>query len=217
MTKKHIVLTAALVLCLVLAQSVYADEVQYPSDFREFPVRSREEGYRMEEAFWFYPTVFAADVLQFTQAYLMPEDPVSFFLAAGQYTDEQIEENFVIFETFVEPEYLGVANFAQSADVEAYAAATGYEYDPDLQYDISVLFEDLSYIAELFPRGIGRAGAYDTYRRTALQLAFYAYRNGKTPGFDFLNDYFTQLFAYYEMLFDEAVESEAALNEQKNI
>ena len=214
MKKRTIVLTVALVLCLIPAQSVFADEVQYPSDFRQFEVRSEEDGYTLEEAFWFYPTVFATDVLQFTQAYLSPEDPVSYFLAAGQYTDEQIEEDYIIFQSFIEPEYLGVVGFADSADVEAYAAEFGYEYDPDIPYDICVLFDDLSYITDLYPRGIGRAGAYDTFRRAALHLALYAYKNGKTPGFDVLDDYLTQLFAYYEMLFDEAVESEAALNEQ---
>jgi len=214
MKKRTMVLAVALVLCLVLAQVVFADEVKYPSDFRQFEVRSEEEGYTLEEAFWFYPTVFATDVLQFTQAYLMPDDPVSYFLAAGRYTDDQIEEDFVIFESFIEPEYLGMVSFEESADVEGYATALGFEYDPDIPYDICVLFDDLSYISELYPRGIGRASAYNTFRRAALQLAIYAYKNGKTPGFDIIDDYLTQLFAYYEMLFDEAVESEAALNEQ---
>jgi len=216
MKKRSIVLAAALVLCLVLAQTVFADEVQYPEDFRQFELRSEEEGYTMEEAFWFYPTVFATDVLQFTQAYLMPEDPVAYFLAAGKYTDEQIEENYVIFQSFIEPEFVGVLKFSESADVEAYATQFGYEYDPSISYDICVLFDDLSYICDLYPRGIGRTNAYDTYRRAALQLALYAAKNGTTPGFEVIDDYLTQMFAYYEQLFDEAVESEAALNESSS-
>lgn len=208
MKKRPIVLAVALVLCLVLAQAVFADdEVQYPSDFRQFELRDAYEGYTLEEAFWFYPTVFATDVLQFVQVYLMPDDPVTYFLSAGQYTDDQIEEDFVIFQSFMDPEYLGMYSFEEFADIEIYAD----EYDPSITYDISVLFEDLSYIADLFPRGIGRANAYDTFRRAAYQLALYSSRNGKTPGFDALNDYLTQLFAYYEMLSDQTAGSNQSI------
>ena len=105
MKKRPIVLAVALVLCLVVAQAAFAeDEVRYPSEFRQFELRDEDEGYTLEEAFWFYPTVFATDVLQFVQVYLMPEDPVTYFLSAGQYTDDQIEEDFVIFQSFLEPE-----------------------------------------------------------------------------------------------------------------
>ena len=216
MKKRLIVLAAALVLCLVMAQAVFADDVQYPSEFKQFVYKGDEGGYPLDEAFWFFPTVYATDVLQFVQAYLMPEDPVTYFLSAGQYTNEEIEEDFVIFQTFMNPEYLGVVNYGDSADPEVYAEKNGYEYDPSITYNISVLFPDFSYIADLYPRGIGRADAYDIFRRAALQLAFYAAKNGNSPCFTRIDDYLTQMFAYYEQLFDEAVESEAALNESSS-
>ena len=214
--KKRMVLAAILILCLASAQAAFADEVGYPDDFRQLELRSPEEGYTLEEAFWFYPTVFATDVLQFTQVYLNPDDPVAYFLAAGQYTDAQIEENFLIFQSFYEPDYYGVIKFAESADVEQYAAGLGVEYDPDIPYDISVLFGDLSYIRDLFPRGIGRTNAYDTYRRAALQLALYAAKNGKSPCFDAIDEELNLFFTYFEQQFDEAMESEAALNKSSN-
>jgi len=214
--KKRMVLAAILILCLASAQAAFADEVGYPDDFRQLELRSPEEGYTLEEAFWFFPTVYATDVLQFVQAYLMPEDPVTYFLSAGQYTNEEIEEDFVIFQTFIDPEYLGVVNYGDSADPEVYAEKKGYEYDPSITYNISVLFSDFSYIADLYPRGIGRADAYDIFRRAALQLAFYAAKNGNSPCFTRIDDYLTQLFASYEQQFDEAMESEAALNKSSN-
>ncbi len=210
MSKKSVILAVALVLCLVFAQSVFADDVEYPNEYRPLKVR---DGYSLEEAFWFNPTIYAVDVLQFTQAYMMPEDPVSFYKSAASYTDEQIEECFVIFQSFFEPDYVGYVNFNYSCDVEAFAASVGYEFDPEGSYVFSILFEDVSEIVKIFPRGIGRANAYDTFRRSALQLAIYALENGTTPGFQVCYDYIEEIFAYYQQQFEEAMEAEAAAAE----
>lgn len=213
MNKRSIIMVAGLVLCLVAVQGIFADDVVYPTNFRQFEIRSEEEGYTLEEAFWFNPTIYCIDVLQFTQVYMMPEEPVAFYMAAAQYTDEQIEDSFIIYQSFIEPSNVGVADFKNSCDVEAYAKSLGYVFDPDVTYGFDILFEDISAVPELFPRGIGRTDAYNTYRRTALQLAFYAARHGKTPGADLIANYLTQLFEYYEKQFDEAMEAETALTE----
>ena len=217
MKKRTIVLIAALVLCLVAVQGVFADDVVYPTYFRQFEVRSEEEGYTLEEAFWFNPTIYCIDVLQFTQVYMMPDDPVSFYMSAAEYTDEQIEDNYIIFQSFIEPAYVGMVDFKNSCDVEAYAESLGYEFDPSVSYGFDILFEDLSAVTELFPRGIGRTSAYNTYRRTALQLAFYAAKHGKTPGADVISNYLTQIFEYYERQYEEAMEAEAALMETETV
>lgn len=217
MKKRSIIMVAVLVLCLVAVQGIFADDVVYPTNFRQFELRSEEEGYTLEEAFWFNPTIYCIDVLQFTQVYMMPEDPVAFYMSAAQYTDEQIEESFIIYQSFIEPSNVGVADFNNSCDVEAYAKSLGYEFDPNVTYGFDILFEDISAVPELFPRGIGRTSAYNTYRRTALQLAFYAARHGKTPGSDVISNYLTQLFEYYEKQFNEAMESEAALTESQTV
>jgi len=217
MKKRIVVMIAALVLCLFVAQGVFADDAGYPTTFRQFEIRSEKEGYTLEEAFWFNPTIYCIDVLQFTQVYMMPEDPVSFYMSAADYTDEQIEDYYIIFQSFMEPSRVGLINFGYSCDVEAYAELVGFEFDSNESYGFDILFEDLSAVPQLFPRGIGRANAYDTYRRTALQLAFYAAEHGKTPGADVISDYLTQLFEYYEKQYDEAMEAEAALMEKEAV
>ena len=208
MKKKTIILAVALVLCLVLAQSVFAAD-EYSNEYRPLKVR---DGYSLEEAFWFNPTLYATDVLQFTQAYMMPEDPVTFYMAAANYTDEEIEEIFVIYQSFFEPEYVGYVNFNYSCDVEAFAESVGYSFDPDGSYVFSILFEEVEDLVDIFPNGIGRTNSYDTFRRAALQLAFYAKKNGTTPGFQVCYDYIQQILAYYQEQFDAAMEAEAAAN-----
>ncbi len=207
MSKKTIILTFALVLCLVLSQAVFADDVEYSNEIKPLKVR---DGYSLEEAFWFNPTVYAVDVLQFIQAYMLPDDPVTFYKAAAEYTDEQIEESFVIYQSFFEPDYVGYVNFNFSCDVEAFAKEVGFEFDPDASYVFSILFEDVAEIVDIFPRGVGRASSYDTFRRAAIHLAYYAAENGTTPGFQTCYDYIEQIMAYYQQQFDAAMEAEAA-------
>ena len=217
MKKRIIVMVAALVLCLLAVQGIFADDVVYPTTFRQFEVRSDEEGYSTEEIFWFNPTIYCLDVLQFTQVYMMPEDPVAFYMSAAEYTDEQIEDYHIIFQSFIEPDYVGRITFSDSCDIEAYFGKYGYEVDPEGRWSFDILFEDISVVPELFPRGIGRTSAYNTYRRTALQLAFYAAEYGKTPGADVISDYLTQIFEYYERQYDEAMAAEAALMENESL
>ncbi|MBR2281685.1 MAG: hypothetical protein IJ863_03575 [Spirochaetales bacterium] len=207
MKKNTVILAVAMVLCLVLAQSAFAADGDYPSEFRPLEVK---DGYTLEEAFWFNPTLYAADVLQFTQAYMLPEDPVTFYMIAAGYTDDQIEETFVIYQSFFEPDYVGYVNFNYSCDVEAFAESVGYEFDPEGSYTFSILFEEVEDLVDIFPRGIGRANSYDTFRRAALQLAFYAKKNGTTPGYQVCYDYIQQILAYYQEQFDAAMEAEAA-------
>ena len=77
MTKKAFFLIVALLACLVLAQGVFA--LDYPDDFKMFEVKGEAENYySLEEAFWFNPTVYSLDVLEFAQAYLRrPNTPTS--------------------------------------------------------------------------------------------------------------------------------------------
>ena len=210
MSKKVMVLAITLVLCLVVMQGVFAEDNQYPGYYRPFTAKSNDEGYSLRDALWFNPTIYCLDVLQFNQAYLMPEDPVTFFLSAAQETDEDIEESYYIYGSFVEPEYVGRVSFYFSCDVEEYAKAIDYEFDPSYTYYLSNCFTDLETVSEIFPRGIGRANSYDTYRRTAMQLAIYTAKYGKTPAFDIINDYLEQMFALFEQQFEDAMEAEAA-------
>lgn len=207
MKKKSIVVLIAVVLCLLAAQSAFA--IDYDSnEYRMFDYTKEE--YTLDEAFWFNPTIYCIDVAQFIQAYIMPEDPVSFYLSACKFTDEEIDNYFVIFQSFIEPEYVGYVGFADSCDVEAFAESLGYVFDADSTYSFSILFEYPEDIARIFPRGIGRSNAYDTFRRAALQLAIYATEHGTTPGFEACYEYIQYVFAYYEQQYEAAMAAEAA-------
>ena len=206
MNKKSIVMIIAVVLCIIVAQSAFAYDTSRSNVY--LPLEVKEE-YTLEEALWFNPTIYAVDVLQFIQAYLDPENPVEFYMTAAEYTDEDIENNFIIYQAFIEPEYAGYVNFEYSCDVEAYAESVNYFFDPELSYVFSIIFEDVADIVEMFPRGIGRTNAYDTFRRCALQLAVYAAKNGKTPGFQLCYDIIQDTLAYYEQQFEEAMAAEA--------
>ena len=210
MSKRIMILAIALVLCIFAVQGVFAEDNQYPSYYRPFTAKTIEDGYSLRDALWFNPTIYCLDVLQFNQAYLMPEDPVTFFMEAAQETDESIEESYYIYGSFIEPEYVGRVSFYYSCDVEEYAKAIEYEFDSSYTYYLSNVFTELETVPEIFPMGIGRANAYDTYRRTALQLAFYCAKYGKTPVFDDINEYLDQMFALFEQQFEEAMEAEAA-------
>ena len=206
MNKKSIVTIIAVVLCIIVAQSAFAYDTSRSNVY--LPLEVKEE-YTLEEALWFNPTIYAVDVLQFIQAYLDPENPVEFYMTAAEYTDEDIENNFIIYQAFIEPEYAGYVNFEYSCDVEAYAESVNYFFDPELSYVFSIIFEDVADIVEMFPRGIGRTNAYDTFRRCALQLAVYAAKNGTTPGFQLCYDIIQDTLAYYEQQFEEAMAAEA--------
>ena len=208
---KKLTLVVMLVLCLVFAQGAFAEEKTWPDEYRMFEVRGEEENfYSLEEALWFNPTVYSVEVLEFLQAYLQPEDPVSFFLDAAEYTDETIDENAVIFQSFIEPEYAGSMPYLYRCDLEALSENLGYNlFDPEGRYEFSFYFEDPGFLTELFPRGIGRTDAYDTFRRCALSLAFYAKAHGEAPGFKAAYDYIQQAFALFEEQFLAAMEAEA--------
>lgn len=204
MTKKSIILIIAVVMCLFVVQGVVA------ADTEEFKTLDyTREDFSLEEAFWFNPTVYCVDVVQFLQAYLNPENPVDFFVKAADYSDEEIEGYFTIYQSFMEPEYAGLVSFANSCDVEAYAASIGYVFNPDTTYSFSYYFNDLQDVASIFPRGIGRTNAYDTFRRTAAHLAWFASVNGTTPGFEGSYAYIEAVLAYYEQQFEAAMEAEA--------
>ncbi|MBQ7645308.1 MAG: hypothetical protein IJS84_09820 [Spirochaetales bacterium] len=211
MSKKLTLMIVVLALCLVFAQSAFAEEKTYPDEYRMFEVRGEAENfYSLEEALWFNPTVYSVEVLEFLQAYLQPEDPVSFFLDAATYTDEDIDENAVIFQSFIEPDYAGAMPYLYRCDLEALTENLGYDlFDPEGRYEFSFYFEEPGDFAALFPRGIGRANAYDTFRRCALSLAFYAKAHGEAPGFKVAYDYIQQAFAYFEQQFLAAMEAEA--------
>ena len=215
MTKKSIFLTVAIVLCLVLAQGVFA--LDYPDDYRMFEVKGEEENYySLEEAFWFNPTVYSLDVLEFAQAYFSPEDPVNFFLDAAEYTDEQIDDAAIVFQSFIEPDSVGAFPYLYRCDLEALAENLGYDlFDAEGRYDFSFYFEDPSCMLELFPRGVGRTDAYNTFRRCALTLAFYAQKHGNAPGFQTCYDYIQEALAYYEEQFNAAMEAEAQATAEK--
>lgn len=209
MTKKPFFLVVAILVCLVLVQGVFA--LDYPDDFRMFEVKGEQENYySLEEAFWFNPTVYSLDVLEFAQAYFAPEDPVGFFLDAAEYTDDQIDDVAIVFQSFIEPEAVGAFPYLYRCDLEALAENLGADlFDPDARYEFSFYFEDPSTMLELFPRGVGRTDAYNTFRRCALSLAIYARKHGNAPGFQVCYDYIQSALAYYEEQFNAAMEAEA--------
>ncbi|MBP5757117.1 MAG: hypothetical protein J6W39_05990 [Spirochaetales bacterium] len=209
MTKKSLFLTVAILVCLVLTQGVFA--LDYPNDYKKFEVKGEKENfYSLEEAFWFNPTVYSLDVLEFAQAYLNPDDPVGFFLEAAEYTDEQIDDAAIIFQSFIEPDSVGAFPYLYRCDLEALAESIGADlFDADARYEFSFYFEDPSCMAELFPRGVGRTDAYNTFRRCALSLAIYAQKHGNAPGFEACYDYIQKALAYYEEQFNAAMEAEA--------
>lgn len=207
--KKSVVMIIALVLCIIVLQGAFA------SDYRQL---EDKDGYSLEEVLWFRPTTYSVDVLQFLQAYLDPDNPKEFFLEAAGYTNEQIDEIYVIYQSFFEPELAGYIQYWIMCDYEAYYESLGMsiadDNDPTALYAIDLPLEGVETIGDIipiFPRGIGRTNAYDTFRRAAVSLAVYADRNGKTPSFDFCYQYIQDILTYYEQLFNQAMESEAAL------
>ena len=210
--KKSVVMIIAVVLCIIVLQGAFASD---PNEYRQLEVK---EGYSLEEVLWFRPTTYSVDVLQFLQAYLNPSNPKEFFVEAAGYTDEQIDEAYVIYQSFLVPELAGFIQYWIMCDYEAYYESLGMsitdDNDPTALYAIDLPLEQAETVADIipmFPRGIGRTNAYDSFRRAAIALAVYADRNGKTPSFDFCLEYIQAVLNYYEQLFNQAMESEAAL------
>ena len=206
--KKSVVLIIAVAISLVFMQSVFASDAVNKDVF----IPLDKEEFTLEEVLWFRPTTYSLDVLQFLQAYLNPDNPKEFFLEAASYTDEQIDEVYVIFQSFFEPEYAGYVQYWVMCDIEAYYDSIGRsiaeDNDPNGVYGLDVYFEEVQDIAKIFPRGIGRTNAYDTFRRCAIHLAVYADRNCKTPGFQVCYDYIQYILSYYDQLFNDAMAAE---------
>lgn len=209
--KKSIIMIIAVVLCLFVLQGAFASDTSNKDAYLPLD----KDSFTLDEILWFRPTTYSLDVLQFIQAYLNPENPKEFFLEAAAYTDEEINEVYVIYQSFFEPEYAGYIEYWIMCDYEAYYDSIGRsiaeDNDPNGEYGLDLLFEEVQDIAAIFPRGIGRTNAYDTFRRCALHLAVYADRNGKTPAFDICNEYIQSVFAYYEQMFNDAMAEEEAL------
>ena len=210
--KKSVVMLIAVVLCVAVAQSAFAFDTSQKDAYVPFEIK---ENYTLDEVLWIRPTTYSLDVLQFLQAYLDPENPKDFFVEAANYTNEEIDEVYVVYQSFLEPEYAGYLSYWILCDYEAYYESVGAsitdDNDPNGLYMLDVLFEeDIDALGEIFPRGIGRTNAYDTFRRCAIHLAVYADRHGKTPAFQICYDYIQNMLSYYEQLFNDAMAAEAA-------
>ena len=208
--KKSAAMIIAVAISLVFLQGVFASA----ADTQNVYIPLDKEEFTLDEVLWFRPTTYSLDVLQFLQAYLNPDNPKEFFLEAAAYTNEQIDENYVIFQSFFEPEYAGLVQFWVMCDYEAYYESIGRsiaeDNDPNGVYGLDVNFETVQDVANIFPRGIGRTNAYDTFRRCALHLAVYADRNGKAPGFQVCYDYIQYILSYYDQLVNDAMAAEDA-------
>ena len=208
--KKSVVMIIAVVLCLFVLQGAFASDAITKDAY----IKLDKDSFTLDEILWFRPTTYSLDVLQFIQAYLNPDNPKEFFLEAACYTDEEINEVYVIYQSFFEPEYAGFIEYWIMCDFEAYYDSIGRsiaeDNDPNGEYGLDSLFATAEDVAAIFPRGIGRTNAYDTFRRCALHLAVYADRNGKTPAFDICYNYIQEVFAYYEQLFNDSMAAEEA-------
>lgn len=210
--KKRISIAAiALILCLVFAQSAFA--VEY-SDAAK-PLDTTRDTYSLKEAFWFNPTLFTVDVVQFLQAYLAPDAALEFYMDAAQFTDDEIEEYFPIYLSMIEPELAGYYNYYYMCDLEEFAEAVGYVFDPTMDYTLDEIFTTREQLNEIFPEGISRTAPYDTFRRTAIHLARYVAKYGKTPAFDEMFEYIDYVFAMYMQQYEEAMAAEAAAQSQQ--
>ena len=211
--KKSVVMIIAVVLCLFVLQGAFASDAVTKDAY----IKLDKDTFTLDEILWFRPTTYSLDVLQFVQAYLNPDNPKEFFLEAAAYTDEEIDEVYVIYQSFFEPEFAGFIQFWIMCDYEAYYESIdrsiAEDNDPNGEYGLDLMFDTIEDIAAIFPRGIGRTNAYDTFRRCAIHLAVYADRKGKTPGFDICYQYIQEVLSYYEQLFNQAMESEAAAGE----
>ena len=194
--KKSAVMIIAVAISLVFLQGVFASA----ADTQNVYIPLDKEEFTLDEVLWFRPTTYSLDVLQFLQAYLNPDNPKEFFLEAAAYTNEQIDENYVIFQSF----------FDYEAYYESIGRSIAEDNDPNGVYGLDVNFETVQDAANIFPRGIGRTNAYDTFRRCALHLAVYADRNGKAPGFQVCYDYIQYILSYYDQLFNDAMAAEDA-------
>ena len=208
--KKSVVMIIAVAVCLFFMQNAFASD----AGTRDVYIPLDKEDFTLEEILWFRPTSYSLDVLQFLQAFLNPDNPKEFFLEAASFTNEQIDEYYVIYQSFFEPEYAGYLQYWIMCDFEAYYETIGRditeENDPNGVYGLDAMFEGVNDIAAVFPRGIGRTNAYDTFRRCALHLAVYADRNGKTPAFQVCYKYIQDIFSYYDQLFNDAMAAEEA-------
>ena len=63
MSKKSVLVAVALVICLVFTQGVFASEVEYPNEYRQFEVK---ESYPLAELFWRFPALCPVSTLSLT-------------------------------------------------------------------------------------------------------------------------------------------------------
>ncbi|MCF0237421.1 MAG: hypothetical protein HUK24_02385 [Sphaerochaetaceae bacterium] len=196
-----------ILLVLFMATSVFA--LEFNSNYY-YQVDPQQVDYSLKEAFWLSPTLYSLDVLQLMQAYMAPEDALEFFLDAAEFTDDEIEEVFYYYLAIMNPQYAGMVPFSYMADPEAYAESISYVYDNSVFYSLDSDFTTAEDLALVFPRGIGRTDAYNTFRRSAFALAVYVSNYGATPEADFCYYYIDQLMQYLMSQYEAAMEAEAA-------
>lgn len=174
-----------------------------------------QEEFYIDEVYYLNSAFVNADMLQFMQVYMAPEDPVTFYQTAANWTDEEIETNGYYYLSFIFPEIAGQIPFFYYADLEAFCFETNQDpgQGPFAVYENITTFEDLRAI---FPSGIVRCNAYDMVRTTARQLAFYCQvvsEDGLAPSAEFTAELINYIFEQIEAEFNAAMEAEAQLAE----
>lgn len=198
--------TAIVLICVVafIAVQGAAAKSFYPAD--------GQTEFSLEEVYYLNSAMLNSDMLQFLQAYINPDDPLSFYREAAEWTDEEIETNAFYYLSFVYAEIAGKIPFYYFSNIEEYIKVTAQDVGQG-PFGFSENITSFDDLRAIYPSGIVYCNPYDMLRTTARQLVYYILlhsEDGRSPSADVASEILDQIFAYLEQQYEEAMESEAA-------
>jgi hypothetical protein len=195
---------AVVLVCLiaVFAGQTLAAEAYLPAD--------GQTSFSLDEVFYLNSAMLNCDMLQFMQAYMYPNDPLTFYQEAANWTDEDLETNAYYYFSFVYPQIAGQIPFYYFSDLEEYIAVTQQDVGegPFEVYENITTFEDLRTI---YPSGIVRCNPYDMLRTTARQMVYYialVSEDGKSPSAEKADAILQYLFEQIQQEYENAMAAE---------
>lgn len=176
-----------------------------------YPAEGQTE-FSLEEVYYLNSAMLNSDMLQFLQAYINPDDPLSFYREAAEWTDEEIETNAFYYLSFVYAEIAGKIPFYYFSNIEEYIKVTAQDVGQG-PFGFSENITSFDALRAIYPSGIVYCNPYDMLRTTARQLVYYILlhsEDGRSPSSDVASEILDQIFAYLEQQYEEAMASEAA-------
>lgn len=172
-------------LLFAAALSAFAAEPKAKAEVKaeKYIIDGKQRSFSYSEMLILSPLLSSADVLQFIQTAKNPDKPAEYYIAAANYTDAEIEDEYHIYMGILYPDAEMYVPFRYIADVEAYASAfKNVQLDKTISYKCEGTFTGVMDLAEIYPDGVKpEASPYDSYRTTAKMLALYSIVNGTAP------------------------------------